>query len=67
MIESTKIDNFDDSRLVWINGEPGVGNTGKWWRETAISGKSELVVSPAPNLDYWSRTFYNPLLIKHDG
>ena len=67
MVESPKINTFCDSRLTWINGEPGDGNDGKWWLETGITGKNELVVRPAPNLDYWSRTFYNPLLIKHNG
>ena len=42
-------------------------NSGKLWRKTAISGKSELVVSPTPNLGYRSLTFYNPLLINNDG
>ena len=67
MVETPKIETFEDSRLVWSNGEPGVGNDGKWWLEVGKTGKSELMISPASSLDYWSRTFYNPLLVKHDG
>jgi hypothetical protein len=67
MFEAPTIEDFDDSRLAWSNGEPGVGNDGKWWREVGKTGKSELMISPASKLDYWSRTFYNPLLVKHDG
>ena len=27
----------------------------------------ELVIVPAPQRDYWSKTFYSPLLVKHDA
>ena len=44
--------------LQWHNGEPA---------EWSVTGKGEVVVKPTPQLDYWSRTFYEPCLRKHDG
>ena len=32
-----------------------------------MTGKGEVVVKPTPQLDYWSRTFYEPCLRKHNG
>ena len=58
-----KIDSFDDPRFVWHNGAPGSGGRGGSWRVDAGS----LTVVPSPGLDYWSRTFYKPLLIKSDA
>mmetsp|Transcript_52954 Transcript_52954/g.113520 ORF Transcript_52954/g.113520 Transcript_52954/m.113520 type:complete len:262 (+) Transcript_52954:137-922(+) len=52
------ITSFDDPRLAWDQGPP---------REMSISEDGELRVSPTPGLDYWSRTFYTPLLVKHDA
>jgi regulation of enolase protein 1 (concanavalin A-like superfamily) len=61
------IDSFDDGRLHWRNGEPGgdasaVSGAERWGLE-----RGELVVAPSPKRDYWSRTFYSPLLIKSDA
>lgn len=56
------IDSFDDPRFVWHNGAPGSGRGGSWQVE-----EGRLTVVPAPGLDYWSRTFYKPLLIKSDA
>jgi hypothetical protein len=60
------IRSFNDGRLQWHNGEPGgtsaVSGAEKW----AVEGE-ELVIVPAPQRDYWSKTFYSPLLVKHDA
>jgi len=52
------ITSFSDRRFEWHNGEPlhsvqhhGLG----------------LEITPTPRLDYWSRTFYEPLLVKTDA
>ena len=60
------IDQFGDGRLHWRNGEPGDANAVSGAEKWAVEG-GELVVVPRPNRDYWSRTFYSPLLIKHDA
>jgi len=52
------ITRFDDARLVWSNGVPS---------HTIEAGGSALTVTPTPNLDYWSRTFYSPPLVKYDA
>ena len=64
------VDSFTDARLQWSNGEPGAnGNGGRWAVEPGPSSSScdQLVVVPAPGLDYWCRTFYDPPLVKHDA
>ena len=53
-----RIERFDDDRLRWTNGKPS-----KW----SIDSNGTLTISPTPGLDFWSRTFYKPLLIKHDA
>ena len=53
------ITSFDDDRLQWDGGAPHTFSTSE--------GGAELRVSPAPGLDYWCRTFYSPLLVKHDA
>lgn len=49
---------FDDARWSWSNGVP---------QHTIEAGGAAIIVTPTPNLDYWSKTFYSPILIKHDG
>ncbi|CAK0850048.1 unnamed protein product [Prorocentrum cordatum] len=56
------ISAFDDPRLEWDHGEPSARG-GSW----KIDEAGELVVAPEPQRDYWSRTFYSPLLVKHDA
>ena len=60
------IDAFNDHRLAWAaeNGAPGAAGGGAWRVED--EGRA-LVIAPAPGLDHWCRTFYTPLLVKHDG
>lgn len=62
---TTPIVSFADDRLVWSNGEPS-SNGGSWCVDSN-GGNEELIIVPEPSLDYWSRTFYAPLLVKHDA
>ena len=57
------ITKFDDPRLKWDNGSPV--NNGGHWSVDKIDGS--LTISPEPRRDYWSRTFYSPLLVKTDA
>ena len=57
------IDSFKDVRMHWSQGEPNKHKNGGEWRTEG----EELVIVPAPNRDYWSKTFYSPLLVKHDA
>jgi len=41
---------------MWTNGVP-----------THTFEAGGITITPTPNLDYWSKTFYEPLLIKHDA
>ena len=52
------LNTFDDARLEWSNGVP---------EHSIEADGSAISITPTPNLDYWSRTFYEPLLIKHDA
>jgi len=62
------ITSFTDPRLKWSKGEPGEGNAGMWRIAKQHPGGGEsLIINPAPGLDYWARTFYDPLLVKHDA
>jgi regulation of enolase protein 1 (concanavalin A-like superfamily) len=49
---------FDDPRLAWHSGTP---------QHQFEDGGKALTIVPTPHLDYWSRTFYSPLLIKADA
>jgi hypothetical protein len=53
------ITSFEDDRLQWDGGAPRTFSTS--------AGGAELRVTPAPGRDYWCRTFYSPLLVKHDA
>ena len=44
---------FDDTRFEWSNGVP----------QHTIESNDTLTITPTPSLDYWTRTFYEPLLI----
>lgn len=48
--------SFEDPRFAWNNGIPA---------HTVEAGG--MTVTPTPLLDYWSRTFYEPLLVKSDA
>ena len=52
------ITSFQDARFEWNNGVP---------QHSFEDGGSAVTITPTPNLDYWSRTFYEPLLVKHDA
>jgi len=52
------IDRFNDDRLAWNNGVP---------QHTFEPTTGAITITPTPNLDYWSKTFYSPLLVKHDA
>jgi len=62
--EPPAIRAFDDPRWEWDQGEPSAGSA-SWTIDAAAGGA--LVVAPEPRRDYWSRTFYSPLLVKHDA
>lgn len=64
-----RIDSFKDTRFHWNppHGEPNKGHGGEWRVSETENGGEELVIVPAPNRDYWSKTFYSPLLVKHDA
>lgn len=55
---SPPITSFADARFEWSNGVP---------THTFEAHGAALNVTPTPHLDYWSRTFYEPLLVKHDA
>ena len=57
-MEPEAITSFKDPRFEWDQGAP---------EHTFESDGCVLVVTPTPRLDYWSRTFYEPELIKHDA
>lgn len=70
------VTSFADERLEWYNGKPGdahVGPDGNGLAEaeltgsTSINADGELVIAPAPQRDYWCRTFYTPTLVKSNG
>mmetsp|Transcript_1275 Transcript_1275/g.2072 ORF Transcript_1275/g.2072 Transcript_1275/m.2072 type:complete len:265 (-) Transcript_1275:234-1028(-) len=81
-MSSVNIDGFDDERLVWFNNpttwcKPGPtaekndalkpGLTEGLGGSFIISGDGkELSMTPPAFKDCWARTFYKPLLIKHD-
>ena len=52
------IDRFQDDRLTWSNGVP---------QHNFEASTGAITITPTPNLDYWSKTFYEPLLVKHDA
>mmetsp|Transcript_11678 Transcript_11678/g.38620 ORF Transcript_11678/g.38620 Transcript_11678/m.38620 type:complete len:243 (+) Transcript_11678:158-886(+) len=54
---TTAITTFDE--FTWNNGVPK--------HTFERDGTDALTVTPTPNLDYWSKTFYEPLLVKHDA
>jgi len=64
--EAKPLSAFSDERLVWAheNGPPGDSTGGSWSVE---DGGHVLKIVPTPGLDYWCRTFYTPILVKHDG
>ena len=53
------IQSFADPSLEWTPSEP------EHW--SLIDGGRGIRIQPTPQRDFWSRTFYKPLLIKHDG
>ena len=55
---ASTITRFDDERFAWTGGVP---------QHAFEAGGTAITVTPTPNLDYWSRTFYEPLLVKHDA
>ena len=59
--------SFRDQRWAWSNGEPGVNGAKGSWRLEDVAARTELVVVPTPQRDYWSNTFYDPLLVKNDA
>eukprot|EP00927_Polykrikos_kofoidii_P068265 TRINITY_DN63621_c0_g1_i1.p1 TRINITY_DN63621_c0_g1~~TRINITY_DN63621_c0_g1_i1.p1 ORF type:complete len:236 (-),score=41.22 TRINITY_DN63621_c0_g1_i1:97-804(-) len=53
---ASPITSFNDARLSWNNGQP----------ENTVD-EGGITIVPTPHLDYWSRTFYEPLVLKHDA
>jgi regulation of enolase protein 1 (concanavalin A-like superfamily) len=49
------VSRFSDPAFSWNNGEP---------EHTLDDDGSAITIKATPNLDYWSRTFYSPLLMK---
>ena len=56
--DSSTVTSFGDSRFSWDRGVA---------KHTLESGGSAITITPTPNLDYWARTFYSPVLIKNDA
>jgi len=52
------ITSFKDERFVWHNGSP---------KHFIAEDGMSLNITATAGLDYWGRTFYDPLLIKHDA
>lgn len=52
------ITTFNDPHFEWSNGVA---------QHTIDAGGGAITITPSPHLDYWSRTFYEPLLVKHDA
>jgi len=52
------INSFSDDRFFWHNGSPA---------HTLKNDGLSLNITATAGLDYWSRTFYDPLLISHDA
>ena len=66
--DSSPVTDFGDSRFSWHNGAPNH----KLHTETGRCKPSDevdcaITIIPTPKLDYWARTFYSPVLIKHDA
>ena len=55
---ASTITSFNDERFYWGNGVPD---------HAFEDGGAALNITQTPGLDYWSRTFYEPLLVKHDA
>ncbi|GMI15627.1 hypothetical protein TrLO_g15178 [Triparma laevis f. longispina] len=51
------VNSFASPELSWHNGTP----------EHKIKDNRSLTIIPTPGLDYWSKTFNDPLLVKHDA
>ena len=49
---------FNDPTWSWHNGKP---------KHELEKDAAAIVITPTAGLDYWSKTFYEPLLIKHDA
>ena len=53
------VTKFDAPGWKWDNGVPD---------EYAIENDgNSITITPRVGLDYWSKTFYSPLLVKHDA
>ena len=52
------ITTFNDKRFNWSCGVP---------QHNVEAAGTAISITPTPGLDYWSRTFYEPLLVKHDA
>ena len=55
-----------DKPVISFNDPTWSWNNGKAKHEFEKDGKV-IVITPTAGLDYWSKTFYEPLLIKHDA
>lgn len=56
--------SFADVAFTWHPSAPGADGAGGSY---FIDERGQLVVRPTAQLDYWSRTYYEPLLNKTDG
>lgn len=62
----SQIDSFLDPAFKW-KGEPGKeGNDGSYDIRKGASATG-MLITPAPYRDFWSKTFYEPVLKKSDG
>ena len=57
------INSFSDPALFWRHEPGAAGLEGSH----ILDDEGQLRLSPAAQRDYWSKTYYAPLLIKHDG
>lgn len=51
------VNSFASPEFGWHNGT----------LEHKIKDDGSLTIIPTPGLDYWSKTFNDPLLVKHDA
>lgn len=68
------VKTFLSERLSWLNDPTAWGVTDASGEEEGSGGGykisedgSELTISAPAFKDFWARTFYSPLLIKHDA
>lgn len=52
------VTTFSDPRFAWSCGEP---------QHSMEDSGAAIIITPTAGIDYWSRTFYSPMVVKHDA